>query len=66
MDAPTGTLEKFHLGIGADGRSCLLVFIDSDGRAMKCLADATELNALISNLSKVAGEMTRRRAMLGE
>ena len=66
MEDPTGTLEKFHLGFSADGSSCLMIFIDGEQRSMKCVADVAELTAFIANLTKAAGEMQRRRAMLGE
>jgi hypothetical protein len=66
MQAATGIVEKFNLGISADGHSCLMIFIDEDQRAMKCLIDAAELNAFIANLSRAAGEMARRRTATGE
>ena len=25
-----GTLDKFHLGVSADGQSCMMIFIDED------------------------------------
>jgi hypothetical protein len=66
METPTTTIEKFHLGVSADGQSCVLVFVDEQQRTMKCVADFSEFNAFIASLAKVAGEMARRRSDDGE
>jgi len=65
-DPPTGTLDKFHMGVSADGQSCMMVFVDEDQRAIRCVADFAEFNAFIANLNRVAGEMHRRRSALGD
>jgi hypothetical protein len=62
MDIPTGNLDKFHLGVSADGQSCLMVFIDEAQHTIRCVADFSEFNAFIANLTRVAGEMARRRS----
>jgi len=61
MDIPTGTLDKFHLGVSADGQTCMMVFVDGDKRTIRCVADFSEFNAFIASLSRAAAEMTRRR-----
>lgn len=66
MEIPTTTIEKFHLGVSADGQSCMLMFVDEQQRTMKCVADFSEFNAFIASLTKVAGEMARRRSDTGD
>ncbi len=66
MDIPTGTLDKFHLGVSADGQSCLMVFVDEDQRTIRCVADFSEFNAFIANLNRAAAEMSRRRHEEGD
>jgi len=66
MDTPTGTLDKFHLGVSADGQSCMMIFIDEDQRTIRCVADFSEFNAFIANLTRAAGEMARRRQEEGD
>ena len=61
MDTVTGMLDKFHLGVSADGRSCLLVFVDEDQRTIRCVADFSEFNTFIASLNGAASEMARRR-----
>lgn len=61
MDIPTGTLDKFHLGVSADGQTCMMVFVDEDQRTIRCVADFSEFNAFIASLNRVAAEMSRRR-----
>jgi hypothetical protein len=61
MDIPTGTLDKFHLGVSADGRTCMMVFVDEDQRTIRCVAGFSEFNAFIANLNRAAAEMSRRR-----
>ncbi|MBN9085954.1 MAG: hypothetical protein J0J01_03505 [Reyranella sp.] len=61
MDIPTGTLDKFHLGVSADGQTCMMVFVDEDQRTIRCVADFSEFNAFIANLNRAAAEMSRRR-----
>jgi hypothetical protein len=59
-----GTLEKFHLGLAADGMTCALVFIDEHHRSIACIASFADLNGFIISLTRAATEMARRRAML--
>jgi hypothetical protein len=66
MDTQTGTLDKFHLGVSADGRSCVMVFVDDDSRTINCVANFAEFNAFISSLNNAANEMARRRNALGD
>ena len=61
METPTGTLDKFHLGVSADGQTCMMVFVDEDQRTIRCVADFSEFNAFIANLNRAAAEMMRRR-----
>jgi len=60
------TLDKFHLGVSADGQSCMMVFIDEEQRAIRCTADFAQFNAFIASLNRAASEMARRRTTLGE
>lgn len=64
-DTPTGTLDRFHMGVSADGQSCMMVFVDEDQHAIRCVADCAEFSAFIANLNRVAGEMHRRRSAMG-
>jgi hypothetical protein len=66
MENPTGTLDKFHLGVSADGQSCVMVFIDEERHSINCVADYAEFNAFISSLNHAANEMARRRNATGE
>ena len=66
LDSENGTLDKFHLGVSADGESCMMIFIDEDHRAIRCAANFAQFNALIASLNRAAAEMARRRNMLGE
>ena len=66
LDTANGTLDKFHLGVSADGRSCIMIFLDEDKRAIRCTADFAQFNAFIANLNRAAGEMARRRNSLGD
>ena len=59
-----GTLEKFHLGLAADGATCAMVFVDEHHRSIACIASYTDLNGFIVSLTQAATEMARRRAML--
>jgi hypothetical protein len=61
MDIPTGTLDRFHLGVSADGQTCMMVFVDEDQRTIRCVADFSEFNAFIASLNRAAAEMSRRR-----
>ena len=61
MDIATGTLDKFHLGVSADGQTCMMVFVDEEQRTIRCVADFSEFNAFIANLNRAAAEMSRRR-----
>jgi hypothetical protein len=65
-EPPTGTLDKFHMGVSADGQSCMMVFVDEARHSIRCVADFAEFNAFIANLNRVAGEMQRRRTALGD
>ncbi len=60
-----GTLDKFHLGVSADGQSCMMIFIDEEHRAIRCTADFAQFHAFITSLTCAAAEMARRRAALG-
>ena len=59
-----GTLEKFHLGLAADGMTCALVFVDEYHRSIACIASFADLNGFIVSLTRAATEMARRRALL--
>ena len=61
-----GTLDKFHLGVSADGQSCMMIFIDEEQRAIRCTADFAQFSAFITSLTRAATEMARRRTALGE
>lgn len=65
-ETPIGTLDKFHLGVSADGRSCMMIFVDEDRRTIKCIAEFSEFHAFIANLNRTAGEMARRRQAMGD
>jgi hypothetical protein len=65
-DNGNGTLDKFHLGVSADGRSCIMIFLDEDQHAIRCTANFTQFNAFITSLNRAAGEMARRRNALGD
>ena len=58
-----GTLEKFHLGLAADGTSCAMVFVDDQHRSIACLASFTDLNGFIISLTRAAAEMEQRRKL---
>jgi len=66
MEIPTGTLDKFHLGVSADGQTCMMVFVDEEQRTIRCVADFSEFNAFIANLNRAAAEMMRRRHEEGD
>jgi hypothetical protein len=66
MDIPTGTLDKFHLGVSADGQTCMMVFVDEDQRTIRCVADFSEFNSFIASLNRAAAEMSRRRHEEGD
>jgi hypothetical protein len=61
MEIPTGTLDKFHLGVSADGTTCMMVFVDEEQHAIRCVADFSEFIAFIASLNRAAAEMQRRR-----
>lgn len=61
-DAP-GSLEKFHLGLAADGMTCALVFVDERHRSIACIASFADLNGFIVSLTQAATEMAKRRAL---
>jgi hypothetical protein len=65
-ETPTGTLDTFHMGVSADGQSCMMTFVDEGQRSIRCVADFAEFNAFIANLNRVAGEMHRRRSAMGD
>ena len=58
------TLEKFHLGLAADGTTCALDFVYECHRSIACIASFADLNGFIVSLTRAAAEMARRRAML--
>ena len=60
------TLDKFHLGVSADGQSCMMIFIDEEQRAIRCTADFEQFSAFIASLNRAASEMARRRSTLGQ
>ena len=62
LDAP-GSLEKFHLGLAADGMTCALVFVDERHRSIACIASFADLNGFIVSLTHAATEMAKRRAL---
>ena len=62
MEDPTGTLANVHLGISADGTSCMMVFVDENQRTTTCAASFVDFNRFVASLCEAAGEMTRRRA----
>ena len=66
METPNGTLDKFHLGVSADGQTCMMIFIDEDQHTIKCVADFSEFNAFIASLNRAALEMARRRSDEGD
>jgi hypothetical protein len=66
MDNAIGTLDKFRLGVSADGESCVMMFIDEEQRTINCVANYTEFNVFISSLNHAASEMARRRSVLGD
>ena len=66
MDIPSGTLDKFHLGVSADGTTCMMVFVDEDQNAIRCVADFSEFNAFIASLNRAAAEMARRQHEEGD
>ena len=59
-----GTLEKFHLGLAADGMTCALIFVDEHHRSIACIASFADLNGFIVSLTRAATEMARRRSKL--
>jgi hypothetical protein len=59
-------LDKFHLGVSADGQSCMMIFIDEEQRAIRCTADFAQFSAFIASLNRAAAEMARRRSALGD
>lgn len=64
QSAAPGTLEKFHLGLAADGMTCALLFVDERHRSIACIASFADLNGFIVSLTRAATEMARRRSML--
>ena len=66
LDTANGTFDKFHLGVSADGRSCMMIFLDEDKRAIRCTADFAQFSAFIANLNRAAAEMAHRRNALGD
>jgi hypothetical protein len=61
-----GTLDKFHLGLSADGQSCLMIFLDEERRTIRYTADFAQFHAFIASLNRAAAEMQRRRAASGD
>jgi hypothetical protein len=66
MEIPTGTLDKLHLGVSADGQTCMMVFVDEEQHTIRCVADFSEFNAFIANLNRAAAEMQHRRHEEGD
>jgi len=52
-----GTLEKFHLGLAADGTTCALVFVDERHRSIACIASFADLNGFIGSLIDDGGQV---------
>ena len=65
-DNGNSTLDKFHLGVSADGQSCMMIFLDEERRAIRCTADFAQFSAFIASLNRAAAEMARRRSVFGE
>ena len=65
IDPSSSLISQFHLGVSADGRECLMVFVDEEQNAMKCVARFPEFRDFVSNLCEIANEMARRQ-MTGE
>ena len=59
-----GTLERFHLGLAADGTTCAMVFVDDHHRSIACIASFADLHGFIVSLTRAANELARRRAEL--
>ena len=66
MDPSSSMISQFHLGVSADGGECLMVFVDEEQRAMKCVANFSEFRAFVSGLCEIAEEMARRQCTDGE
>jgi hypothetical protein len=62
MDPSSSLISQFHLGVSADGGECLMVFVDEEQRAMKCVANISEFRAFVNGLCEIAEEMSRRQA----
>jgi hypothetical protein len=62
MDPSSSMISQFHLGVSADGGECLMVFVDEEQRAMKCVANFSEFRAFVSGLCEIAEEMARRQS----
>lgn len=62
MDPSSSMISQFHLGVSADGGECLMVFVDEEQRAMKCVANISEFRAFVTGLCEIAEEMARRQA----
>ena len=66
MDPSSSMISQFHLGVSADGGECLMVFVDEEQRAMKCVANFSEFRAFVTGLCEIAEEMARRQATEGD
>jgi len=66
MDFLTGTLDKLHVGVSEDGRSCMMMFVDDSKHTIHCVVDFAEFNSLVCRLNDAAGEMARRRTCDGD
>lgn len=62
MEPSSSMINQFHLGVSADGGECLMVFVDEEQRAMKCVANFSEFRAFVSGLCEIAEEMARRQS----
>lgn len=60
MEIGPGTLDKFHLGVSADGQNCMMIFVDEGKHTIQCVADFAEFKAFIDSLNRAAHEMARR------
>ena len=61
MEIPNGTLDKFHLGVSADGQTCMMVFVDEDQRTIRCVAHSSQFTPYTPTLTRAAAELPPRR-----
>src|SRR5262245_24485936 len=66
MELLSSALDKFHVGVSEDGRSCMMMFVDETNHTIHCVVDFDEFNDLVSRLNHAADEMARRRTSQGD